>query len=137
VEVDHPDVKPLISQPVEAAFEALRTTGYYPINHTVVVRDELLAAHPGLAEEIFNAFAAAKSSYIERLRSGQIEAPTKTDERYKRVMEITGTDPLPYGVGPNRKMIETVMQYATEQKILDRPLAIEELFAPGTLGLVG
>src|SRR5205085_10191728 len=40
VEVDHPDVKPLISQPAEAAFEALRTTGYYPINHTVVVRDE-------------------------------------------------------------------------------------------------
>jgi 4,5-dihydroxyphthalate decarboxylase len=135
VEVDHPDVKPLISKPVEAAFEALRTSGHYPINHTVVVRDELLAAHPGLAEDIFTAFSAAKRLYVDRLRSGQIETPTKTDERYKRVMEITGADPLPYGVGPNRKMIETVMQYATEQKILDRPLEIEDLFAPGTLGL--
>src|SRR2546421_2057905 len=130
VEVDHPDVKPMISKPSEAGFEALRTSGHYPINHTVVVRDELLAAHPGLAEDIFNAFTEAKRLYMDRLRTGQITPLTKTDERYKRVMEITGEDPLPYGVGPNRKMLETVLQYAAEQKIIDRPLSMEELFAP-------
>src|SRR5207302_4732944 len=137
VDVEHPDVKPLILNPAQAGFEALRTSGHYPINHTVVVKDELLEAHPGLAEDIFNAFAAAKRLYLERLRGAQIAAPTKTDERYKRVMEITGADPLPYGIAPNRRMIDTVIQYATDQKILDRPLSIEELFAPGTLGLVG
>jgi 4,5-dihydroxyphthalate decarboxylase len=137
VEIDHPDVKPLIPKPAEAGFEALRTSGHYPINHTVVVKDELLAAHPGLAEDIFNAFTEAKHIYVERLRSGQITPLTKTDERYKRVMEITGRDPLPYGVEPNRHMIETVMQYATEQKILARPLPMEELFAERTLQLVG
>ena len=137
VEIDHPDVKPLIPKPAEAGFEALRTSGHYPINHTVVVKDELLAAHPGLAEDIFDAFAAAKRLYVERLRSGQIDPLTKTDERYKRVMEITGADPLPYGIAPNRKMIETVMQYATEQKILDRGLALEDLFPAGTHQLVG
>ena len=137
VDVEHPDVKPLILNPAQAGFEALRTSGHYPINHTVVVKDELLEAHPGLAEDIFNAFAAAKRLYLERLRNAQIAAPTKTDERYKRVMEITGADPLPYGIAPNRRMIDTVIQYATDQKILDRPLSIEELFAPGTLGLMG
>ena len=137
VDVEHPDVKPLILNPAQAGFEALRTSGHYPINHTVVVKDELLETHPGLAEDIFNAFAAAKRLYLERLRSAQIAPPTKTDERYKRVMEITGADPLPYGIAPNRRMIDTVIQYATDQKILDRPLSIEDLFAPGTLGLVG
>jgi ABC-type nitrate/sulfonate/bicarbonate transport system substrate-binding protein len=137
VEIDHPDVKTLIPKPAEAGFEALRSSGHYPINHTVVVRDDLLAAHPELAEDIFNAFSEAKRLYVERLRSGQITPLTKTDERYKRVMEITGSDPLPYGVAPNRHMIETVMQYATEQKILARPLPMEELFAAGTLELVG
>jgi 4,5-dihydroxyphthalate decarboxylase len=133
VEVDHPDVKPLIPKASEAGFEALRSSGHYPINHTVVVRDDLLTAHPGLAEDIFNAFAEAKRLYVEQLRAGQVDPMTKTDERYRRVMEITGADPLPYGIAPNRKMIETVMQYATEQNILDRPLSIEELFAPGTI----
>jgi 4,5-dihydroxyphthalate decarboxylase len=137
VDVDHPDVKPLISYPTQTAFEALRTSGYYPINHTLVVRDELLEAHPGLAEDIFNAFAEAKRAYVDRLRNGQIAAPTPTDERYKRVMEITGADPLPYGIAPNRPMIDTVMQYAVEQKILQRPFAMEELFARGTIDLAG
>ena len=137
VEVDHPDVKPLIANPTQAGFEALRTSGHYPINHTVVVKDELLEAHPGLAEDIFNAFTAAKQLYVERLRSGQIKAPTKTDERYERVMEITGADPLPYGVAPNRQMIDTVMQYAVDQKILERPMPMEQLFARGTLELEG
>src|SRR5215510_6549106 len=129
IELDHPDVKTLIPNPVEAGFEALRGTGHYPINHTVVVKDELLKAHPGLAADVFNAFAEAKNLYVERLRKGQIAAPTKTDERYKRVMEITGADPLPYGIEPNRRMIEAVIQYAGEQGIINRPFRMEELFA--------
>ena len=137
VEVEHPDVKTLISNPTQAAFGALRASGYYPINHTVVVKDELLEAHPGLAEDIFKAFAAAKRLYVDRLRSGQIAEPTKTDERYQRVMEITGADPLPYGVASNRRMIDTVMQYAVEQNILERPFPMEKLFARGTLELEG
>ena len=137
IEVEHPDVKPLISNPTEAGFEALRNSGHYPINHTVVIKDELLDAHPDLAPDIFNAFAEAKRSYVERLRNGQIASPSKTDERYKRVMEITVADPLPYGVEPNRQMIETVLQYAGEQGIINRPFTMEELFARNTLGLVG
>src|SRR3954470_6689341 len=46
VETDHPDVKPRIPHAQEAGFEALRRRGHYPINHTVVVKDELLSAHP-------------------------------------------------------------------------------------------
>src|SRR5256885_197479 len=38
VQIDSPDVKPLIANAQEAGFEALRRTGHYPINHTVVVR---------------------------------------------------------------------------------------------------
>src|SRR5262245_8346271 len=129
IELRHPDVKPLIPNPVGAGFEALRSTGHYPINHTVVVKDELLKAHPDLASDIFAAFTEAKNLYVERLRNGQIAAPTKTDERYKRVMEITGADPLPYGIEPNRRMIEAVIQYAQEQHIIDRPFTMDELFA--------
>lgn len=137
IELDHPDVKTLISNPTEAGFEALRRSGHYPINHTVVVKDEVLDAHPDLAVDIFNAFVEAKRPYVERLRNNGIESPANTDERYKRVMEITGADPLPYGVASNRRMIEAIVQYAGEQGIISRPLTIEELFARGTLELAG
>src|SRR5690349_918708 len=36
VQVDAPEVKPLIPNAKEAGFEALRQHGHYPINHTVV-----------------------------------------------------------------------------------------------------
>jgi len=137
VEVDHQDVKPLIRHPTEAGFEALRSRGHYPINHTVVVKDELLRAHPDLGKELFEAFVEAKRPYVDRLRSDDFGVYGKTDQTYKRVMEITGADPLPYGVEPNRQMIDAVIQYAREQGILTRSFSMEELFASGTLDLVG
>ena len=51
-------------------------------------------------------------------------------------MEITGKDPLPYGIGPNRKTLEEVIQSALEQGIITRRVSVEELFAHNTHGLV-
>jgi 4,5-dihydroxyphthalate decarboxylase len=137
VDIDHSDVKPLIAGPREAAYQALRTTGHYPINHLMVVKDELLEDHPTLAAEVFNAFAEAKRLYVERLKDGRIDNPTAVDDMHKRVMEITGRDPLPYGIEPNRRMLEEVIASALEQKIITRPVSVEELFAPGTHKLEG
>jgi 4,5-dihydroxyphthalate decarboxylase len=135
VEVDHPDVKPLIAKPRDTAFAALKSRGLYPINHTVVVRDELLDSDPGLAADVFNAFAEAKRLYIERLKKGTIAVPTKADETNKTVMDMIG-DPLPYGIGPNRKVLETLVQAARNQRILKNPVTVETLFAKGTHDLV-
>lgn len=131
VQVNSPEVKPLIANAQDAAFESLRRRGLYPINHTVVVKDDLLAANPDLAPDIFNAFAAAKRLYVQRLKEGTIQEPTAKDQLYRRVMEVTG-DPLPYGVGPNRPILEAVIQHCVEQAIISRPFTVEELFASNT-----
>jgi 4,5-dihydroxyphthalate decarboxylase len=131
VQVESPDVKPLIPNAREAGFEALRQRGHYPINHTVVVRNDLLAADPDLARDIFEAFAEAKRIYVQRLREGLVDAASPTDQVYRRVMEITG-DPLPYGIEPNRPALEAIVQHCVEQGILPRPVAVEELFPRNT-----
>jgi 4,5-dihydroxyphthalate decarboxylase len=137
VEINHPDVKPLIPDAAEAGFAALRRDGHYPINHTLVVKDELLRAQPGLARDIFDAFNEAKNRYIERLKSNAIAEPSKNDRLYKRVMDITGKDPLAYGVEASRPMIEAVIQYAEEQRILTRHFTVDELFPVKAQGLAG
>ena len=137
VEVDHPDVKALIANPKDAAFEALRTRGHYPINHLMVIKDDIPAAQPDIALDIFDAFTAAKRLYVERLKAGAIEKPTAVDETYRRVMEITGKDPLPYGIAPNRQALDELIANALEQKVLTRRVAVEELFPSNTHGLVG
>jgi 4,5-dihydroxyphthalate decarboxylase len=136
VQTDSPDIKPLIPNAKEAGLNRLRAGGLYPINHTVVVKDDRLAAHPELAADLFDAFVRAKQIYVDRLKSGAIADPTAMDKTFASVMEITG-DPLPYGVAPNRREIEAVIQYSVEQGILRKPFGIEEVFAKGTLDLVG
>jgi 4,5-dihydroxyphthalate decarboxylase len=120
VDVDHPDVAPLIPDAEEAGFAALSRSGHYPINHLVVVKDELLEAHPGLASAVFAAFEEAKSLYVER---------RPLEPVHERVREITGGDPLPYGVEPNRAMVEQLIDHAMTQKILERRPDVDALFA--------
>jgi 4,5-dihydroxyphthalate decarboxylase len=136
VDIEHPDVKPLIPNAAEAGLKALRERGHYPINHLVVIRDELLAAHPDVAEDVFNAFVESKRVYLERLKAGQIEKPTGVDKVHQKVMDIAG-DPLPYGIEPNRKALEELIQHALAQHIITKPVTVDELFAPSTRGLVG
>lgn len=137
VQVEHPDVAPLIPDAAEHGFRLLQQSGYYPINHLLVVKDEVLRAHPELPARLFEAFVAAKQPYLEQLRAGSIAAPTKPDRMYQRVLEITGKDPLPYGVEANRPMLEALIGYAVEQHIISVPCAVEELFVPGTAALTG
>jgi 4,5-dihydroxyphthalate decarboxylase len=134
--VEHPDVAPLIPQAQDAGLRQLARSGHYPINHLLVVKDAVLQSWPDLASRIFAALAEAKQPYLERLRASHIEAPSKADHLYRRVMEVTGKDPLPYGIAPNRPMLEALIRYAGEQQIISRPVTVEELFAPGTAGLV-
>jgi 4,5-dihydroxyphthalate decarboxylase len=127
----------LIPSAEEAGFAALRGRGHYPINHTVVVRDELLNTHPDLAEALFTAYATSKACYIGELRAGELAQPSGDDVMYRRVMAITGEDPLPYGVEPNRAVLDELIRHALDQHILDGAPPVESLFAQGTARLVG
>lgn len=135
LQIEHPDVGPLIADAQEAGYRALRERGHYPANHLVVVRDQLLESEPNLAAEIFEAFAESKRRYVRGLQAAQVENPNAVDRMHRCVMEITGRDPLPYGIEPNRAMLEELMGHAIAQKIIREPLRIDELFATATRGM--
>ncbi len=134
IKTNDTNVEPLIPNALEAGIAAFERRGHYPINHLIVIRDELLAAHPGVAAAVFNVFVESKKLYLERLREGRIKEPTAVDELHIRVMEIAG-DPLPYGIVPNRRVLENLITHATIQKILKKTVEIETVFAPSTLEL--
>lgn len=136
VATDHPDVVPLIPDALEAGLRAFDTRGHYPINHLMVLRDDVLAANPSLPRQLFEAFVESKRLYLDQLRAGQIADPTPIDRMHLRLIE-RGADPLPYGIEPNRAMLDTLIGHAMRQGILRRPVRIEDVFAPGSADLIG
>lgn len=135
VDSGHPDVVPLIPDAEEAAVAALLQRGLWPINHLLVVRDSLLREEPRLPAALFDAFTEAKRRYVDDLAAGHVEAPA--DRTYARVLAETGTDPLPYGVEPNRAVLELIIGQATAQHILREPVDVDSLFEPSTRKAVG
>jgi 4,5-dihydroxyphthalate decarboxylase len=136
--VDSPDVVPLIPDAEAAAIAALRDHGLYPINHLVVVKDEVLERHPEAAGAIFEAFAESKRRYVADLRSGAIAAPDAADRLHARVMEATGwSDPLPYGIEPNRHVLDGLIAAARGQHILRTAVDLDAMFAPSVRKLAG
>ncbi|HEY2790713.1 MAG TPA: ABC transporter substrate-binding protein [Micromonosporaceae bacterium] len=125
--VDHPDVVPLVPNASDLELSDLRDgRGIFPINHCIVVRDDLLAAHPDIGPAVARAFGEAKAGYLRSLQEGAV---TPADTLHRAVLTATGTDPLPYGIEPNRKVLDELLTHAVDQHILTHRPALEELFA--------
>jgi 4,5-dihydroxyphthalate decarboxylase len=119
-DVKSDELVPLLADAEAAGFRALEERGLWPVNHLVVVRDEVLEANPGVAGALFEAFERAKDLYVA---SGELQP------LHARVAEVTGGDPLPYGLEPNRAVLEQLVDHAFAQKILRRRPTVDELFA--------
>jgi hypothetical protein len=68
----------------------------------------------------------AKAAAFFWLAGGGLAAETKD------TMAVMGADFWKYGVHENLPEIEALSQYVFEQGLVDRKIAVEELFAPAT-----
>jgi 4,5-dihydroxyphthalate decarboxylase len=119
----------LFPQPGALESDWYLRTGIYPFHGLVAVRDDLLSAQPSLAAALFDAFMESKQRYLDRLRT--VGPSGKEDATVLANAETVGGDPLPYGVEPNRKSIEALISFATQQQIISEPMTPESMFAEG------
>ena len=125
VGVDAPEIKPLIPDARNAAFDWFRKTGIYPINHGLVVKNELLKTTPGLERELIDAFERAKAEYLKHLDA---KSDIAWDQAATANAKVVG-DPFPFGIENNRKALEAITQFAADQKMVPRRFSVEELFS--------
>jgi 4,5-dihydroxyphthalate decarboxylase len=110
-------------------------TKIFPIMHTVVIKREVLEAHPWVAMNIYKAFIAAKDEFVRSFEDDsamRLMLPGMISD-LEEAQDLMGKDFWPYGLEPNRHVLETLMDYAQEQGLLERPLVLDELFAKETL----
>jgi 4,5-dihydroxyphthalate decarboxylase len=128
-------VKRLFGDFVEIEKSYYRKTRIFPIMHTVVIRRELYEKNRWIAQSLAKAFAQAQRKTYENLNTS-MALTTMLPWQSAHVEEaraLLGEDWWPYGVEPNRRVLETFVRYHHEQGLSRRRLKVEELFAPETL----
>ena len=112
-----------------------RRTKIFPIMHAIVLRAEVYERFPWVAQSLYKAFAEAKKicqeSMYEFSALKYMLAWSIAEMEEER--EIFGADPWPYGLEPNRHVLETLVQYTHEQGLIKKKPEVDSLFAPNTL----
>lgn len=115
--------------------EYYRRTRVFPIMHTVAIRREVYERNPWCAQALYKAFVAAqRKTYgdLEEVAALKTMLPWLPAHVAETKREL-GEDWWPYGLAPNRHVLETFLRYHHEQGLSKRRRAPEELFAPETL----
>jgi 4,5-dihydroxyphthalate decarboxylase len=114
--------------------EYYRKTGFFPIMHCVALRRGVYEAHPWVAPNLLKALEASKRQAFELaydFNALRYSLPWLIPD-LEEAMQLMGPDPWPYGVPANRATLEAMCQYAQEQGLTARRVAVDELFAPNT-----
>ncbi len=99
----------------------------FPIMHMIVMNERLAREAPGLPAIVCEAFEEAKML-------GMAATPPDSPERTvvggsaSETEGLLGGDPWPYGIAPNRHVVESLLEDVVDQGLVDRRMTVEELF---------
>jgi len=111
-----PRLRHLIPDPEETARKWALSHGGVPINHLVVLCENLAKSRPDVAKEVFRLLLASKRA---------LKSPA----------DGTALDPLRFGVEACRPTLEIIIDYCVRQKLLPRKIAVDSLFDDATRAL--
>ena len=100
------NLKPIFADPDAEALAWYAKHKLVPVNHMVVVTDELARDNPKAVAELYRLLEAARKA-----------APPKGE-----------IDTAPFGKNTNRKALELLMSYAVQQRLVSKPIPIDTLY---------
>ena len=100
-------LKTVVADPGAEARAWYAKHGLMPVNHMVVVTDELARQNPDAVAELYRLLEAGRKT---------VAPPTD------------GVDPAPFGKAANRRGLELLMDYAVQQTLLSRAIPFDELW---------
>ena len=107
-------------------------TGFHPIMHTLVIREELYQEHPWVPESLYKACEEAKRWALKQIRfsGAQRNMLPWLHEEIAEMDALMGPNPWPYGVPENRKILEAFLSYLVEQHFFEKARPVDEMFTP-------
>ena len=84
---------------------------------------------------MYKGFVQAKELFNAKLIDSIPSAMFFGKEYLTKTQEMFGSDPFPYGIKANRKLLETLVDFSYEQGLITTKPQIEQLFAESTRDL--
>jgi 4,5-dihydroxyphthalate decarboxylase len=131
----HPDIVRLFPDYLEMEEEYYQRTKVWPIMHIIAIQKRVLDENPWVARNLYNAFLESKRRSIERLLDPAVSRyPLAWLPTYARKMrDMFGGDPFPYGIDENRKTFEQLALYTYQQGIAHRLMDVDDMFPKGVM----
>src|SRR6267154_3963214 len=111
-----PRLRHLIPEPETAAQKWAEKHHGVPINHMVVVREELSRSRPDIVKDVF------RQLYDSKRAAGLANGPV--------------LDPYRFGVEACRPILEVIVDFCHQQQLLARKLSVDDLFDDTTRSLM-
>jgi 4,5-dihydroxyphthalate decarboxylase len=105
--VDHPDLKPLFADVKAEEARWFAKHAVRPINHMMIVKQELSDRHPDIVREV-----------------------------HRLLSKAAGADKSRLGASDMRRSLACITGYAAQQKLIARQFAVDELFDDVTRALI-
>jgi 4,5-dihydroxyphthalate decarboxylase len=128
-----PKIRRLFADPRREEIKYFQKNGYYPIMHVVAFKDGVLAKNSWLAQTIVAAFDKAKEACLEYYDDPNWSRFVWGRHLFEEERKTFGADPWPHGVKKNRANLERFIGYSLDQGLMEKKLAVEELFDSHTL----
>ena len=114
----------------EAEASYFKETGFFPINHVIVIKKEIVDQNPWVVPNLVSTFEKAKQMALDTLDGDNslLSSPWIAPllEEQSRLLK---RDMFPYGLEANRKELETHIGYLHDQGLISRVMGLEEIFA--------
>jgi 4,5-dihydroxyphthalate decarboxylase len=126
-------IRRLFADPKQEEIKYFRKNGFYPIMHVVAFKDEVLEKNPWLAESVMAAFDKVKKTCTDYYDDPNWSRFIWGRHFFEEERNAFGEDPWPHGVKKNRGNLERFIGYSLDQGLMEKKLAVQELFASRTV----
>ena len=130
----HSDVDFLMPNFAQEERDYFRKTGFFPIQHTLVIKNAVLEKNPWVAMSLFDAWQESKQEcyrWLDRQRVHMTALWYRSPWEEERA--IAGPDPYVWGFKQSRAEVDKMLEYAFRQGLVTRRFVPEDMFHPSTL----
>ena len=128
-----PNVRRLFADVEGECAAYAKARGYFPIMHLVAVKNDRVKERPALPRELMALLEEAKRVAYDFYHDPGYALVAFARNEYERQVASLGADPWTAGLEANRANLGRFIADMVDQRLIDRPVAVESLFHESVL----